>query len=203
MQNQPSEAELQAISKKFLEDLTALEKSNKWEKSDDKPCLIFTMDRDDRVANRIEIVINLPFDTVFNFFAEPLSFKKVSEQVAAVDVVHKGEGYRVLHIKMNGFGPVSGREMVVVNTVKSDGSKAYIGNKSCDFPVKEDPDLVRAEVYVTGNILEKVGANQTKLISIADIDIKGSVPGFIKNSMGGKRAASIAGIEEKIKSTLK
>jgi hypothetical protein len=109
MQNQPSDAELQAISKKFLEDLTELEKSNKWEKSDDKPCLIFTMDRDDRVANRIEIVINLPFDTVFNFFSEPLSFKKVSEQVAAVDVIHKGEGYRVLQIKMNGFGPVSGR----------------------------------------------------------------------------------------------
>lgn len=203
MQNQPSDAELQAVSTRFLQELTALEQSNKWEKSEDKPVLLYTLEREERQVSRVEIILNLPFQTALNFFSDPHSFKRVSEMVNSIEVLYQTPAWRVLHIKMQGGGPISPSELVVVNTIQSDGQKAYIGNRSCNFPVKEDPDLVRAEVHVTANILEKIGEKQTKLTSIADIDIKGMVPNFVKGTIGSKRAASLANIEDKIRASLK
>jgi hypothetical protein len=59
-----------------------------------------------------------------------------------------------MHTKIEGFWPISDREMVFVNTLEREGAKTYLGNKSCEFSVKEDPDIVRMEIIVSGSILE-------------------------------------------------
>jgi hypothetical protein len=51
--------------------------------------------------------------------------------------------------------------------------------------------------------LEKTGANTTKLTNIVDIDMNGSIPGFVKNKMAVQRASMMAQLEEKIKASLK
>jgi len=121
--------------------------------------------------------------------------KKIVEQVDISEILYSTESFNVVYTKMKGFGPVSSREMVVVVTFKKEGNKAYVGNRSCNYPYKGDPDSIRAEAIVAGMILEKVTEGQTKLISISNVDIKGSVPNFIRNWLAEKRAESLVTIE--------
>jgi hypothetical protein len=104
---------------------------------------------------------------------------------------------------MKGMGPVSARDMVLTFTVKDEGTKAYIGNRSCKYPFKDDPDVIRAECYIGGTILEKIDAGKTRLISLSNMDIKGSIPGFFKGWLDGKKAESLATMEKKIKPFIK
>ena len=82
-------------------------------------------------------------------------------------------------------GPVSNREIVGVHVSKVEGNKAYCGNRSCTFPVKKYEDTVVADAQATGYILEKIDANTTLVTQISYMDIKGSIPNFIKNATAG------------------
>jgi len=80
--------------------------------------------------------------------------KKLSDQVEDAKVLYQNQDIRVIFVKMAGFGPVSSREIVAVNSVRREGNKAYIGNRSCNYIyVSSDADAVRAEVHVGGYIL--------------------------------------------------
>jgi hypothetical protein len=100
---------------------------------------------------------------------------------------------------MKGYWPISSRDMVVTFTVKDEGTKAYIGNRSCKYPFKDDPNSIRSECHIGGFILDKIDAANTRLTSINNLDIKGSIPSFCKGWIDGKRAESLATMEEKIK----
>ena len=108
---------------------------------------------------------------------------------------------RLIFVKMEGFGPVSSREIVAVNTFhKESDQKYYVGNRSIDMECKlADPDAVRAHVYVGGFVIEAVDAGNTRITAFNDVDMKGMIPDFIKNQMAKKRASNIVGLEEKIK----
>jgi thiamine monophosphate kinase len=99
-------------------------------------------------------------------------------------------------------GPISNREVVAVNTTKVVGDKAYCGNRSCNFPVQLNKDNVLAEIHAAGFILERVG-DKTKVTNISDVDVKGSIPGFVKNAMAGKRAEMMKDLENTIRKNLK
>lgn len=44
-----------------------------------------------------------------------------------------------------------------------------------------------AELHVAGFILEKIDSGRTHVTNISDVDVKGSIPGFVKNAMASKR----------------
>lgn len=81
---------------------------------------------------------------------------------------------------------------MAVNTVKIEGNKAYVGNRSCRFTLNKHPDTVIAELHVAGFILEKIDAGRTSVTNISDVDVKGSIPGFIKNAMASKRVENLS-----------
>ena len=87
---------------------------------------------------------------------------------------------------------------MAVHTVRIIGDKAYCGSRSCKFPVQLDKDCELAEIHAAGFILERAG-NSTKVTNISDVDVKGSIPGFVKNSMAGKRAEVLQKLEGVIK----
>ena len=95
-------------------------------------------------------------------------------------------------------GPVSDRQICVVNTVKVEGNKAYVGNKSCNYNFNKDKDSEVAHIHCGGSILEKMD-QRTKITSISDVDIGGSIPDFVKNAMASKRAENLAKLEQVIK----
>ena len=114
--------------------------------------------------------------------------RKLQDNVVKMEVVWNKDNVRVIHGIMKMPGPVSNREIVAVNTFKVDGDKTIIGNRSCDFPVQHDKDAELAKIYVGGFIFEKVDAGKTKVTNVSDMDPKGSIPGFVKNAIAGKRA---------------
>jgi len=169
-----------------------LESSKKWEKNGDKPVLNHKMIIDERTVTKAEVLINIPYEKLLAFFSDPLYMKKIVEQVDISKIIYSTESFNVVYTKMKGFGPVSSRDMVLTFTVKNEGNKAYIGNRSCNYPYKGDPDAIRADCKIGGFILEKIDGTKTRLTSISNMDIKGSIPSFFKGWLDGKRAESLA-----------
>lgn len=93
---------------------------------------------------------------------------------------------------MKGFALVSDRELVGVFTFHRQGNKIYFGNRSCEFPCASYADTVRAFAHCGGYILEKIDENRTKVSNIVDIDMNGSIPGFVKNKLAVMRASILA-----------
>lgn len=149
-------------------------------------------------------MVNLPFETVANFFNDPTFIKKVAgDRLGNIEVLYKGESLAVVHTHMKGVAVVSDREMVTVFTFHREGNKIYFGNRSCDYPCKPYDDTVRAFAHCGGSVIEKIGENSVRLTNLTDIDMNGSIPGFVKNKVAVMRAASLAEIEGKIKASLK
>ena len=196
---------INTISDEWFQEIKALETIKNWEEHTDEPCMVWNLDRKDRVVTKAETTYNLPFDAVVAYMSDPLLMKKMSKQVEKAELLHDDGDKRVVFIKMEGAGPVSSREVVAVNSIRQENSKkAYIGSRSIDYPCKfADPDSVRAELHVAGFIIEALDGGKTKVTSFNDIDLKGMIPGFIKNSMSKKRASNIVELEEKIRNNVK
>ena len=161
------------------------------------------MERSERVVTKAQTIVKLPIDTLANFFSDPLYMKKMTDRVTKAEVLYKGPGFHVIQFCMKGFAFVSDREMVVVFTFHREGDKIYLGNRSCEYPVAVDKDVVRAFTHCAGNILEKIDENTTRITNIGDIDMNGSIPDFVKNKVALMRATALSELEEKIKAALK
>ena len=197
-------AAIHEVSEAWLKDIKALEAAQGWEEHTDDPCKVWKLDWQDRQVTKAETVYKVPFDKVVEYMNDPLLMKRMSSQVEKAEILQNNGDERVVFIRMEGGGPVSSREVVAVNTFRRESDKkVYIGSKSIDFPCKHaDPDAVRAHLHVGGFTLEPV-AEGTRIVSFNDIDMKGMIPDFIKNSMAKKRAGNIVELEEKIKKNQK
>jgi hypothetical protein len=87
------------------------------------------------------------------------------------------------YYRFKGSGPVSDRDLVVVERTFFEGNKFYLTSCSCDYPFAEVNGVVRAECYIGGYIAEQVDAKNIKVTYISDGDVKGSIPGFLKNML--------------------
>jgi hypothetical protein len=63
----------------------------------------------------------------------------------------------------------------------------YIATSSCNYPYPETKGVVRAEIFVGGYIIEAIDEGRTQITYIADADLKGSIPGLIKNTLSAKQ----------------
>jgi len=78
--------------------------------------------------------------------------------------------------------PVSHRDFVsVAQKVIESKDKAYLGSKSINYPCPEEKKVVRGEIIIGGYILERIDEKKTKVTYLSNADIKGSIPGLIKN----------------------
>jgi len=59
--------------------------------------------------------------------------------------------------------------------------------------------VVRGEVYLGGYIIEKIDEKNTKVTYIADVDIKGSIPAMIKNTLSSKQGEVAGKVAEAMK----
>ena len=92
-------------------------------------------------------------------------------------------------MQYKGIWPVSNRDFVNVSVKHRESqSKIYIGTKACGFPHPDVKDVVRGEVYIGGYIIEKVDETHTRVTYISDADLKGSIPGMVKNKLSEKQA---------------
>jgi len=88
--------------------------------------------------------------------------------------------------------PVSNRDFVCVSARSQVGDAYYIATQTCNYPYPVKNGVVRAHLHVGGYILRKVNENTTSVTYISDSDVKGNIPGMIKNSQAAKQG-QIAG----------
>ena len=74
--------------------------------------------------------------------------------------------------------------------------------KHIDFPCPEVDGVVRGILHLGVNILEAVGPNQTRITYISDVDVCGSIPGFIKNKVASGEGEQVARTVEVLKKHL-
>ena len=124
--------------------------------------------------------------------------KTLMDGISKFEIPFDNKVHKVIHVIMELPTPVSNREMVVVNTYKNEGDKVYVGNRSCNYPVKTNKDTVMANLLVGGFILDKGEANKTIVTNISDVDIKGNIPDFVTNAMAKKRIEMLYDLEKRI-----
>lgn len=102
------------------------------------------------------------------------------------------ERIEVNYLRFKGVGPVSDRDFVLVERGLLEGNKYYHAAASCDHPFSDVKGVVRGECFIGGYIAEKIDEKTLKVTYISDGDIKGSIPGFVKNifSQGQGEVAS-------------
>lgn len=54
-------------------------------------------------------------------------------------------------------------------------------------------------MHGSGFVLRAIDANKTDVLYLSDIDPRGWIPGFVKNTVAGKRAQFLEDIEPKIR----
>jgi hypothetical protein len=91
------------------------------------------------------------------------------------------ESIHINYIRYKGVGPVAGRDFVLVERYLRKGDKYYAVSSSCDYPVPEVEGVVRGVCAIGGYMGERVDGETIKVTYLSDGDIKGSIPGFIKN----------------------
>lgn len=96
--------------------------------------------------------------------------------------------YRVNYMQYKGIWPVDNREFINVSgKLRENENKMYIATAACEFPHPESKGVVRGEVFVGGYIIEKISETQTQVTYVSDADLKGSIPGMIKNTLSAKQ----------------
>jgi hypothetical protein len=180
------------IAQKGLKRLKELEDYNKWEANGDKPCVMFKTEIDGRVASKGIAKVNYNIEKVFTFLDQEDTLKKINPMLLEIKVLETHENYRINYMQYKGIWPVSNRDFVNVSTKEKSDSKIYISTSACPYPYPAAKGVERGEVYVGGYIIEKIDENTTQITYISDADLKGSIPGMIKNTLSAKQG-EIAG----------
>ena len=86
-------------------------------------------------------------------------------------------------MKFKSVFPTSARDFVLLSTrERISDSRLVIASTSCD-EIPESSDFVRGVVFASGYIIDRINDHSSKLTYLAHSDIRGSIPGFIKNKV--------------------
>jgi hypothetical protein len=119
----------------LIDELKELNANEKWVANGDKPCDMFKMEIDSRMASKGVAVVEYPFEKVLEFFSDPMVSKKINEMCVNMEILHEEEGkYRIIHMEYKGTWPVANRDFVVVGTRRRDEDTFYIATRSTNYP---------------------------------------------------------------------
>lgn len=183
-----------AIAQQGLKRLKELEVFGGWQPNGDKPCAMFKTEIDGRVASKGIAKVNYSIEKVFAFLDQEASLKKLNPMVLEIKVLEAHENYRINYQQYKGIWPVDNREFISTSAKEKSADKIYIATTACQFPYPESKGVVRGAVYVGGYIIEKISEDVTQVTYISDADLKGSIPGMIKNTLSAKQGEVAAKI---------
>ena len=163
---------------------------------------MFKMEIGERVASKGVDVVKFNIEKVIKFLEQEESLGKINPMLLEIKTLLNNEGvYKIIYMEYKGIWPVSNRDFVNVSVKKRESEgKMYIGTKSMDYPHPAKEGTVRGEVFIGGYVLEKIDEETTRVTYISDADLKGAIPGMIKNTLSSKQgeiASKIAPIMQK------
>lgn len=170
-----------------------------WKENGDNPCAMFKCEIGERVASKGIAKANYNIEKVIEFLDKEDSLKKINPMLLEIKVLEAAEGYRINYMQYKGIWPVDNREFINVSGKERTGDKMYIATTACPYPYPASKGVVRGEVFVGGYIIEKINDNVTQITYISDADLKGSIPGMIKNTLSAKQGEIAGKIEPAMK----
>ena len=72
----------------LVDKLKELNSNEKWVANGDKPCVMFKMDVDNRMAAKGTAVVEFPLEKVIEFFKDPGTSKKINEALVKMDILY-------------------------------------------------------------------------------------------------------------------
>ena len=72
----------------LVDKLKELNTSEKWVANGDKPCSMFKMEVENRLASKGTVVVEFPYEKVLEFFKDPATSKKINESLVKLDILH-------------------------------------------------------------------------------------------------------------------
>jgi hypothetical protein len=193
-------AKVEAESKDIIQKLKELNGNYNWQPNGDKPCLMFKIEVENRVASKGVAVVNFPIEKVLAFFDLPDPTPRINEMCVKYQILYKDpkDAFKVIYMEMKATWPVSNRDFVLVSARSTEGDVVFMGTKSCSYPHPEVNGVVRADLHVGGYIIEKIDANSTRVTYISDSDAKGNIPAMIKNTVSAKQGGVASKVEAAI-----
>jgi hypothetical protein len=147
------------------------------------------------IASKGVAIVDQPIEKIIEFLLTPGVLKKLNSTCVEDKVLFEDENLKVTYMRYSAPWPVSHRDFVSVAYQHLEGdTKAYIGSKSCSWPCPEEKKVVRGEIIIGGYVLEKIDEKSTKVTYMSNADIKGSIPGMIKNELAKKQGEVAAKI---------
>ena len=144
---------------------------------------------------------NYPLDKVIQFFNTPDYNKKINEMLVDFEYLYKDpeDKFRVVYMEYKGTWPIANRDFVVISIREKHENGYYIATKSCKYPKEQKKGVVRADLAIGGYILEKVDENSTRVTYVSFSDVKGNIPGMVKNTYAAKQG----GVASKVGAVMK
>ena len=182
--------------------LLAFSKDKKWQATteirSDKVCRIYNMELGDRLASMgiVEDVDGTPEEIRELLEDEEVLMKlyPAAKEYKILNQVTKDVNINTTLFK--GKGPVSQRYIVCLDNLNlnSDKSLYVYSSHSINFPYEPKESAVKADVILSGLIAQDNGNGTSKVIYIADSDLKGCLPMCIQRRAlknGGELAGNI------------
>lgn len=171
----------------------------------EKVCMMYKMGVDSRVAamgvvNNVEGTLEefsqMLSDQKYFFILDPqmIEFKELLNVVK-----DPKETINVTYIRFKGIGPISDRDFVLAEKYVWTENKFYAISSSCNYPFPEVKGVVRADAIIGGYVAEKIDEKTLKVTYLSDGDIKGSIPGFVKNIVSQGQGEVASRVDECLK----
>lgn len=92
------------------------------------------------------------------------------------------ENVFVNYCRFKGIGPVSDRDFVLVDRyeLSEDGTVLIDASSSIEHPHPLPNGVVRGWINIAGYIIEQTTETKCRVTYIADVDVRGMIPDFVK-----------------------
>ena len=115
------------------------------------------------------------------------------------------ENVKIVHSKIKGKGPVSGRDLVTISLLfEIEAGTQVIVTTSIDHDIPAEEGVTRADLVVDMVMIEPVAgdAKRAHMANISLFDMKGSLPSMIVNTMLDKQAQYYVSLKERLLSAV-
>ncbi|KAK2946213.1 putative START domain containing protein [Blattamonas nauphoetae] len=142
-------------------------------------------------------IINKPFSQVLKILNDFSLRPKWNDKVIVAEVVEKfDDDHMIIHVKFNG-SPVTHRDFCCYALTKiTDEEFIEIETSVTHEKCPEEKGFVRAHAEITGNRLQKVDENNTRMTYMGQVDLAGMVPTFIANIVNQGQPMVIAALQK-------
>lgn len=148
---------------------------------------MFKCEVDGRIASKGIDKVNFNIEKVFEYLEQETTLKKVSPMLLEIKVLEAHDDYRINYMQYKGIWPVDNREFISVSAKEKTPEKVYIATCACPYEYPASKGVVRGEVFVGGYIIDKIDENTTQITYVSDADLKGKIPGMVKNTLSAKQ----------------